>query len=121
MSSATSAAWYSGGMPVREIPVSLLAARLEAKEPTVIVDVREPWELERAALTDPGVVAIPLGELAHRVDEVPPGAPVIVICHHGVRSLSGAAILQAAGREALSLAGGIHAWALQIDPKVGRY
>ena len=106
-------------MPIREIPVSLLAARLAAQEPTVIVDVREPWELDRAAL--PGVIAIPLGELAERVGEIPPGSPVIVMCHHGVRSLSGAAILQAAGRDALSLAGGIHAWALQIDPTVGRY
>lgn len=87
----------------------------------MIVDVREPWELERAMLAD--VVAIPLGELAERVDEVPvsPGGAVVVVCHHGVRSLSGAAILAAAGRDAVSLRGGIDAWAAVVDPRMGRY
>lgn len=103
-----------------EISVAELAARLARKEPTVIVDVREPWELEVAALPD--VVAIPLGELADRIDEVPASdAPVVVMCHHGVRSLSGAAILAAAGRDAVSLKGGIHMWSAVVDPRVGRY
>jgi rhodanese-related sulfurtransferase len=57
-----------------------------------------------------------------RVEEVQPdGAAVVVYCHHGVRSLSGAAILGRAGIEALSLAGGIDRWALTVDPSVPRY
>jgi rhodanese-related sulfurtransferase len=69
-------------------------------------------------------VLIPLGELAHRLADVepPPGATVVVYCHHGVRSLSGAAILEANGiGEAYSLAGGIEAWSTLVDPNVPRY
>jgi len=69
-------------------------------------------------------VLIPLGELTERVAEVdpPPGAAVVVYCHHGIRSLSGAAILEANGLpEAYSLAGGIEAWSTLIDPTVPRY
>jgi rhodanese-related sulfurtransferase len=67
-------------------------------------------------------VLIPLGELAARVDEVQSGdAPVVVYCHHGVRSLSGAAILRRAGIEAVSLAGGIDRWSVAVDPNTPRY
>ena len=57
------------------------------------------------------------------LDEVqpPPGATVVVYCHHGIRSLSGAAILEAAGIAAASLKGGIDLWSRVIDPRVPRY
>jgi rhodanese-related sulfurtransferase len=51
----------------------------------------------------------------------PEGAKVVVYCHHGVRSLSGAAILRRAGIDAASLSGGIDAWSLTVDPAVPRY
>ena len=52
----------------------------------------------------------------------PPGALVVAYCHHGVRSLSAAAYLQAQGlSDVVSLAGGIDAWSLRVDPKVPRY
>jgi rhodanese-related sulfurtransferase len=59
-----------------------------------------------------------------RLDDVPPpaGAQVVVYCHHGIRSLSGAAILGQAGiPDAASLAGGIDAWSVEVDPSVPRY
>lgn len=104
---------------IPQIQPSDLKRMLDAGQPVVLLDVREPEEHAYCAL--PGSVLIPLGELAGRVEEVPAGAPVVVYCHHGVRSLSGAAILLRAGIEAMSLAGGIDRWSLAVDPTVPRY
>jgi rhodanese-related sulfurtransferase len=107
---------------VRQLNVRDLAAKLTAKESVYLIDVREPWEHETAAL--PNSVLVPLNELIGRTDELhpPEGALVVVYCHHGIRSLSGAALLENAGfKNAVSLAGGIDAWSLHIDPKVSRY
>lgn len=105
---------------IPQIQPAELKRALDANVPVVLLDVRQPEEYALCAL--PGSVLIPLGELAGRVDEVPDdGTPVVVYCHHGVRSLTGAAILRAAGREALSLAGGIDRWSLSVDPAVPRY
>lgn len=107
---------------VREITVTELEARLRKGEPTCLVDVRQPWEHELAKL--PGSVLVPLGELPARHDEIEPaeGALTVVYCHHGVRSLSGAAFLERLGfAGVVSLAGGIDAWSLEVDPDVPRY
>ncbi len=104
-----------------EIEPAELAALLdrpEAERP-VLVDVRGHAEWAIARL--PGALHIPLDELPERLDEVPEGRPVVVYCHLGVRSLSGAAILAAAGRTASSLRGGVDAWAELIDPALPRY
>ncbi|AKU93274.1 rhodanese-like domain-containing protein [Vulgatibacter incomptus] len=107
---------------VAEISVEELESRLREGLPTHLVDVRQPWENELAAL--PGSQLLPLGELVGRADEVeaPAGALVVVYCHHGVRSLTGVAILQRAGlADVVSLEGGIDAWSLRIDADVPRY
>src|SRR5207248_1993092 len=107
---------------VQEIAPRELARRLANDHPVYLLDVRQPWEHATAAL--PGSVLIPLGELAARAGEVKPvpGALLVVYCHHGVRSLSGAALLERLGHaDVLSLAGGIEAWSLEIDPTVPRY
>jgi rhodanese-related sulfurtransferase len=106
----------------RQMHPAELAKKLAAGEPVYLLDVREPWEHATAQL--PNSTLIPLGELPRRVDEVDPpaGATVVVYCHHGIRSLSGAAILEMNGLPtAFSLAGGIEAWSLLIDPTVPRY
>jgi adenylyltransferase/sulfurtransferase len=107
---------------VAQINVNELAAKLAAGEPVYLLDVRQPDEHAVAAL--PGSTLIPLGELAGRAAEVEPpaGALVVVYCHHGVRSLTGAYLLQQAGVGSVaSLAGGIDAWSRQIDSAVPRY
>jgi adenylyltransferase/sulfurtransferase len=107
---------------VRQIDVLRLAGKIAAGEAVYLLDVRQPWEHETAAL--PGSTLVPLGELPSRAAEVrpPPGAMLVVYCHHGVRSLSAAVLLERLGfREAVSLAGGIDAWSVLIDPKVPRY
>ena len=107
---------------VPQLSVRDLAKRLANEQPTYLLDVRQPWEHETAAL--PGSVLIPLNELAQRAGEVqpPPGALVVVYCHHGVRSLQGAALLQRLGHAGVaSLAGGIEAWSCEVDAGVPRY
>ncbi len=107
---------------VRQLNVRDLSAKLAAKEPVYLIDVRQPWEHETAAL--PNSVLVPLNELISRIDEIhpPDEALVVVYCHHGIRSLSGAALLENAGfRNVVSLAGGIDSWSLQVDPTMPRY
>jgi adenylyltransferase/sulfurtransferase len=107
---------------VRQMAVRELAAKLQANEQVCLLDVRQPCEHQAAAL--PGSVLIPLNQLPARMEDIPAGkdALVVVYCHHGIRSLSGAAFLERAGfTNAVSLAGGIDAWSVEVDPKVPRY
>ena len=106
----------------RQIHPETLAKKLAAREPVYLLDVRQPWENDLCRLPD--CVLIPLGELPERMADVTPpaGSTVVVYCHHGIRSLSGAAILEANGiPEAYSLSGGIEAWSVFVDPMVPRY
>src|SRR3954470_11562228 len=110
-------------MPITQIDVEELAAKLklpEAERP-LLLDVRNHWEAQIASL--PGSVLIPIQELESREDELEAlrGRTVVVYCHAGVRSLHGAAFLEAMGISAASLRGGIEAWSLEIDPTVPRY
>jgi adenylyltransferase/sulfurtransferase len=103
-----------------ETTVAELARRQAAGETPLLLDVREPWEHGIARLE--GALLIPLGQLAARVGELPPRAEIIVYCHHGHRSLAAAKFLRAAGfATATSLAGGIGAWAEQVEPGMPRY
>jgi len=107
---------------VQQIQPEQVSNRLQKGEPTFLLDVRQPWENEFCRIGDS--LLIPLPELPSRVDEVeaPEGAMIVVYCHHGVRSLSAAAILEQAGfKNVVSMDGGIEAWSLLVDPKVPRY
>ncbi len=87
----------------------------------MLLDVRESWEIATASL--PGSRNIPMGEIPSRAHaELDPDAPIVVMCHHGARSLSVAMWLRNQGFEqAQSLAGGIDQWSRTIDPAVPRY
>ena len=105
-----------------EIRPQELAEKLRRGERVYLLDVRQEWEHQLARLPDQAV--IPLHELPARLDELDraQGAAIVCYCHHGVRSLSAAAILRQAGFEgALSLAGGIDLWSQVVDPSVPRY
>lgn len=105
---------------IPQIQPTELKALLDSGRPVLLLDVRQPEEHAFCALPDS--VLIPLGELIGRIEDVQPGeALVVVYCHHGVRSLTGCAILQRAGIEAASLAGGIDRWSLTVDPTTPRY
>lgn len=104
---------------MRQVSVLEAARLLASADAPQLVDCRERWEHELVAL--PGSILLPLGELAEGLDQLDPARPVLVYCHHGVRSLGALALLEAAGFAGASVAGGIEAWALQVDPKLRRY
>jgi rhodanese-related sulfurtransferase len=87
----------------------------------VLLDVREPWEVETARLED--ALLMPMGDVTSRAHtELDPDAHIVVVCHHGQRSLSVAMWLRREGFErAQSLAGGVDAWSRTIDASVPRY
>jgi rhodanese-related sulfurtransferase len=104
-----------------EITVQSFAEQLKQPSAPLLLDVREPWEHQTASL--PNSLLMPMGEVASRAhQELDPEAPVIVLCHHGARSLSVTMWLRNQGFEHVqSLAGGIDAWSRTIDPTVPRY
>ncbi|MGI9822457.1 rhodanese-like domain-containing protein [Agromyces sp. Marseille-Q5079] len=83
-------------------------AEVEALEGAVILDVREPHELEKARIE--GALHIPLGDLVARVDEVPRDTTVYTLCHVGGRSAQATAYLESIGVDAVNISGGILAW-----------
>lgn len=90
----------------------------------LVLDVREPWELEQAAVPAQGfeLLTIPMGSLPARLNELDPERPTACLCHHGVRSLHVAAYLEHHGHECVAnISGGIDAWAQEHDPSVPRY
>jgi rhodanese-related sulfurtransferase len=88
--------------------------------PVAILDVREPWERDICALA--GSIDIPMAELPDRLGELPTDRTLVVVCHHGMRSLQATQWLRAHGHAlACNLQGGIDAWASQIDGAMKRY
>lgn len=99
-----------------------LAMRLESGDPVYLLDVRKPEEHTICHLPNDNL--IPLADLLSRMSEIQPsdGVPIVVYCHHGIRSQTGAALCERAGLSPVySLAGGIDAWSEQVDPTVPRY
>ena len=86
-----------------------------------LVDVREPWEY--AASHTEGSKHIPMGDIPTRAhQELDPEDHIVVMCHHGVRSLSVTNWLRQQGYEKVqSMRGGIDGWARTVDPKVPLY
>ncbi len=103
-----------------EISPADAAALLQQKRARLI-DVREPWELAAARIE--GSLSLPMGDVPARAHhELDPDERLLVICHHGLRSMNVAVWLRNQGFEqAQSLRGGIDAWSLEVDPTVGRY
>ena len=103
--------------PLREIDVHQLKARLENNRSVVLLDVREPAEVEVGKIEQS--IVIPLGELPDRVGELDPGAETIIHCKAGSRSAKALAILNESGFvDACHVQGGITAWAEEIDPSI---
>lgn len=88
---------------------------MDARQPFCLLDVREPWEVARAAL--PGSVCIPMQEIPSRLEELDANAEIIVMCQAGGRSQRAAEFLAGRGFDRVSnLRGGIAAWAREFDP-----
>ena len=104
-----------------EITVEELKALRDTGADVVLLDVREPWEFETANIA--GSKHIAMGDIPARFNqELDPEDHIVVVCHHGVRSMNVTAWLRQQGFEKVqSLRGGIDRWAREIDPKVPVY
>ncbi len=108
-------------LPLEIEPGAFLALQQADGASVILLDVREPWEVQTASLH--GSVNVPMGDIPSRAHaELDPEQRIVAVCHHGVRSLNVAAWLRNQGFEqAQSLAGGIDAWSREIDPSIPRY
>jgi len=104
-----------------EISAGQVKALQKSGEAFLLLDVREPWEFETARIE--GAKNIPMGDIPARANqEVDPDAHIVVVCHHGVRSLTVTNWLRQQGFEKVqSMRGGIDGWARTVDPKVPLY
>jgi rhodanese-related sulfurtransferase len=90
------------------------------REQPLVLDVREPWEHEVCNIA--GSRLLPMQDIPARVQELPTETDIVVLCHHGMRSLQVAQFLKQSGLERVSnLSGGIAAWAAQVDPDMSQY
>jgi rhodanese-related sulfurtransferase len=98
-----------------------LKSLLDSGADVTLLDVREPWEYEAARIA--GSKHMPMGEVPARFNqELDPDSHIVVVCHHGVRSMNVTAWLRQQGFEKVqSLRGGIDRWAKEIDPSVPLY
>lgn len=105
---------------VGEISPAELARELGEKMPWTVLDVRELFELQTAAVD--GVVHIPLSELVARAEELPKEGRLAVLCHSGMRSLQAARYLSTIGFDDVhNVAGGIDQWSITVDSSIPRY
>jgi rhodanese-related sulfurtransferase len=104
-----------------EITPEEVKSKLEQGEQFTLLDVREPWEFETAHME--GAKLVPMGDVPSRANqELNSDEHIVVVCHHGVRSMNVTAWLRQQGFEkAQSMRGGIDAWSRQVDEKVPTY
>ena len=109
---------------MKELAVRDLVPHCAAHPSTLLLDVRDAWEVERAALRLPGVAQrhVPVVRIPDTLGELDPTQPIVCMCHHGVRSLQVVAFLERQGFGSVyNLAGGIDAWSVEVDRAVPRY
>ena len=90
----------------------------------LVLDVREPWELQTARVTPEGfeLLAVPMGSVPQQLATLDPERAVACLCHHGMRSLQVAHFLTQNGyTEVSNITGGIDLWSAERDPSVPRY
>lgn len=97
------------------------AATLLSEKQARLIDVREPWEFQTAHVE--GSVLMPMGEVPARAhQELEPDERLVILCHHGIRSMNVTAWLRGQGFEqAQSVRGGIDAWSVEVDSALKRY
>jgi rhodanese-related sulfurtransferase len=104
-----------------EITPEEVKTKLDQGDNFLLLDVREPWEFERSYID--GARLMPMGDVPSRAhQELDPEEHIVVVCHHGVRSMSVTTWLRQEGFEkAQSMRGGIDAWSRAVDRSVPVY
>lgn len=104
---------------VQEISPTELAKR-HPSDQSIIVDVREPWEVKLASLNT--TICIPMHQVPEQLDRLDKSKTIFVMCHHGGRSLQVAQYLLRHGYEQVfNVSGGIHAWSTEVDNEIPIY
>jgi rhodanese-related sulfurtransferase len=104
---------------VRNLRPGELAAHLQDHQP-LLLDVREPWEFDICRLD--GSQLLPMGQIHLQLQQLDPGRETVVICHHGIRSRQVAMFLERQGfSNVINLAGGLDAWAREVDLGMATY
>ena len=107
---------------MRQFSVRELKQHLEqATPPPLLLDVREPWEFQHCRID--GSQLMPMGNVRGEAAELDPDRETVVICHHGLRSFSGARFLEneLGFTNVINLSGGVAAWAREVDPDMPTY
>ena len=107
---------------MQDLEPSRLKAWLDdaSREQPVLLDVREPWEYEKARIE--GSRLVPMREVPARLAEIDEDSELVAICHHGGRSMQVAMFLEKQGfKRVHNLKGGIDAWSRTVDPSVPIY
>jgi rhodanese-related sulfurtransferase len=105
-------------MPIQSISAQVALA-MQAQG-ALILDVREPWELEIATID--GALNIPMQTIPKAIDQLPREQNLLIICHHGIRSMHVASFLEQQGFEALfNISGGTEAWSRTVNTGLAHY
>ncbi len=101
-------------------PAELQVHLAGLSEPPLLLDVREPWEFDICRID--GSTLLPMGQVQQHLADLDPQRETVVICHHGIRSRVVARQLERAGfGQVINLAGGVEAWAREVDPHMAVY
>lgn len=104
----------------KEISAAEASILRQNNKEAVFLDVREDSELAICRID--GALHIPMGQIPERFEALPKEGPLVIFCHHGMRSMQVLNYLEAKGfANGLNLQGGIHAWAEAVDPNVTKY
>ncbi len=107
-------------MPITQLSAIQLQKKIQNGEDLLLLDVREQNEFDYAHIE--GSRLIPLSLIPLRRDELDSDKGIVLICHHGVRSMQASIFLEQCGFEQLyNLTGGIDAWSVECDSSVPRY
>ena len=105
---------------VREVSPPDYVANWAPVPATLLVDVREAWELDIARI--PGALHMPMAEVPDRLAELDRGRDLVILCKAGGRSMTVARFLEAQGYPSVAnLTGGILAWQRDVDPSLATY
>ncbi len=105
---------------MKEITSAELKVYLDEGNIPVLLDVREAWEYNICHLTDS--MHIPMNEIPSRLTELNKNDEIVVICHHGIRSLQVAHFLETQKfSKIINLSGGVDAWAHTVDSSMCQY
>jgi rhodanese-related sulfurtransferase len=101
-------------------PVELEDYLEQADTPPLLLDVRETWEFDICSIANSQL--IPMGQIPTRLDRLDQKQEIVVICHHGIRSANVCHYLEHEGYEQMiNLAGGVAAWARDVDIDMAVY